>query len=61
MSTEQAWQSVQQLLVMMRQYGGSDMFITAEFSPAIKQDEKPYRCRSKLSPRISAALWCCRP
>ena len=40
MSTEQAWQSVQQLLVMMRQCGGSDMFITAEFSPAIKQDGK---------------------
>lgn len=40
MSIDQAWQSVQQLLVMMRQRGGSDMFITADYSPAIKQDGK---------------------
>lgn len=40
MSIDQAWQSVQQLLAMMRQRGGSDMFITADYSPAIKQDGK---------------------
>ena len=40
MSIDQAWQSVQQLLAMMRQCGGSDMFITADFSPAIKRDGK---------------------
>ncbi|MEK0435330.1 MAG: hypothetical protein RL369_1379, partial [Pseudomonadota bacterium] len=31
---------MQQLLAMMRQRGGSDMFITADYSPAIKQDGK---------------------
>ena len=40
MSIDQAWQSVQQLLAMMCQRGGSDMFITADYSPAIKQDGK---------------------
>jgi len=40
MTIDQAWQSVQQLLAMMRQRGGSDMFITADYSPAIKQDGK---------------------
>ena len=40
MAIDQAWQSVQQLLAMMRQCGGSDMFITADFSPAIKRDGK---------------------
>ena len=40
MSIDQAWQSVQQLLAMMRQRGSSDMFITADYSPAIKQDGK---------------------
>jgi twitching motility protein PilU len=38
MDTHQAWQSVQQLLTVMHQRGGSDMFITAGFSPAIKLD-----------------------
>jgi twitching motility protein PilU len=40
MTVDQAWQSVQQLLATMRQRGGSDMFITADYSPAIKQDGK---------------------
>ena len=38
MTIDQAWQSVQQLLATMRQCRGSDMFITADYSPAIKQD-----------------------
>ncbi|MFM8246326.1 MAG: PilT/PilU family type 4a pilus ATPase [Burkholderiaceae bacterium] len=40
MTVDQAWQSVQQLLATMRQRGASDMFITADYSPAIKQDGK---------------------
>jgi len=40
MTVDQAWQSVQQLLATMRQRGGSDMFITTDYSPAIKQDGK---------------------
>jgi len=40
MTVDQAWQSVQQLLATKRQRGGSDMFITTDYSPAIKQDGK---------------------
>ena len=57
MSTDQAWQSVQQLLAIMRQQGGSDMFITAGFAPAIKLDGKMTAISQQLiSPELSRAL-----
>jgi twitching motility protein PilU len=57
MNTNQAWQSVQQLLTVMRQRGGSDMFITAGFSPAIKFDGKMDQISQQvISPEMSRAL-----
>lgn len=57
MNTNQAWQSVQQLLMVMRQRGGSDMFITAGFSPAIKLDGKMDQISQQvISPELSRAL-----
>lgn len=57
MSIDQAWQSVQQLLAIMRQQGGSDMFITAGFAPAIKQDGKMTAISQQvISPELSRAL-----
>ncbi|NDC08336.1 MAG: PilT/PilU family type 4a pilus ATPase [Oxalobacteraceae bacterium] len=57
MNTNQAWQSVQQLLTVMRQRGGSDMFITAGFSPAIKLDGKMDQISQQvISPEMSRAL-----
>jgi twitching motility protein PilU len=57
MNTNQAWQSVQQLLAVMRQRGGSDMFITAGFSPAIKLDGKMDQISQQvISPELSRAL-----
>lgn len=57
MNTNQAWQSVQQLLTVMRQRGGSDMFITAGFSPAIKLDGKMDQISQQvISPELSRAL-----
>ncbi len=38
MEREQAIKLVQQLLTLMKQKGGSDLFITAGFPPAIKLD-----------------------
>lgn len=53
----QAWQSVQQLLTVMRQRGGSDMFITAGFSPAIKLDGKMSQISQQvISAELSRAL-----
>ena len=40
MEREQAWRDVSHLLRMMRSQGGSDMFITAGYAPAIKIDGK---------------------
>ncbi len=57
MNTHQAWQSVQQLLTVMRQRGGSDMFITAGFSPAIKLDGKMSQISQQIiSAELSRAL-----
>ena len=57
MDTHQAWQSVQQLLTVMRQRGGSDMFITAGFSPAIKLDGKmSHISQQVISAELSRAL-----
>jgi twitching motility protein PilU len=57
MDTNQAWQSVQQLLTVMRQRGGSDMFITAGFSPAIKLDGKmSHISQQVISAELSRAL-----
>ena len=57
MDTDQAWQSVQQLLTVMRQRGGSDMFITAGFSPAIKLDGKMSQISQQvISAELSRAL-----
>lgn len=57
MDTHQAWQSVQQLLTVMRQRGGSDMFITAGFSPAIKLDGKMSQISQQvISAELSRAL-----
>lgn len=57
MNTNQAWQSVQQLLTVMRQRGGSDMFITAGFSPAIKLDGKMSQISQQIiSSDLSRAL-----
>ena len=57
MDTNQAWQSVQQLLTVMRQRGGSDMFITAGFSPAIKLDGKMSQISQQvISAELSRAL-----
>ncbi len=57
MNTNQAWQSVQQLLAVMRQRGGSDMFITAGFSPAIKLDGKMSQISQQIiSSELSRAL-----
>ena len=57
MNTNQAWQSVQQLLTVMRQRGGSDMFITAGFSPAIKLDGKMSQISQQvISAELSRAL-----
>ena len=57
MNTHQAWQSVKQLLTVMRQRGGSDMFITAGFSPAIKLDGKMSQISQQvISAELSRAL-----
>ncbi|MCE2832177.1 MAG: PilT/PilU family type 4a pilus ATPase [Oxalobacteraceae bacterium] len=57
MNTHQAWQSVQQLLTVMRQRGGADMFITAGFSPAIKLDGKMSQISQQvISAELSRAL-----
>jgi twitching motility protein PilU len=57
MDTHQAWQSVQQLLTVMHQRGGSDMFITAGFSPAIKLDGKMSQISQQvISAELSRAL-----
>ena len=57
MNTHQAWQSVQHLLTVMRQRGGSDMFITAGFSPAIKLDGKMSQISQQvISAELSRAL-----
>ncbi len=40
MERDQAWRDVSHLLRMMRSQGGSDMFITAGYAPAIKIDGK---------------------
>ena len=57
MNTHQAWQSVQQLLTVMRQRSGSDMFITAGFSPAIKLDGKMSQISQQvISAELSRAL-----
>ena len=57
MDTHQAWQSVQQLLTVMRQRDGSDMFITAGFSPAIKLDGKMSQISQQvISAELSRAL-----
>jgi len=57
MEREQAIKLVQQLLTLMKQKNGSDLFITAGFPPAIKVDGQMTPVMDKpLSPEASAMI-----
>lgn len=57
MEREQAIKLIQQLLTVMKQRGGSDLFITAGFPPAVKLDGQMTPVMDKpLSPENSAML-----
>lgn len=57
MERDQAIKLIQQLLTLMKQKGGSDLFITAGFPPAIKLDGAMTPVMDKpLSPENSAML-----
>ncbi|MEK6806932.1 MAG: PilT/PilU family type 4a pilus ATPase [Pseudomonadota bacterium] len=57
MEREQAVKLVQQLLTLMKQKGGSDLFITAGFPPAIKLDGQMTPVMDKpLIPEASAMI-----
>ena len=57
MEREQAIKLIQQLLTLMKQRGGSDLFITAGFPPAIKVDGNLTPVMDKaLSPENSAMI-----
>ncbi|MBI2383135.1 MAG: PilT/PilU family type 4a pilus ATPase [Gammaproteobacteria bacterium] len=57
MEREQAVKLVQQLLTLMKQKGGSDLFITAGFPPAIKLDGQMTPVMDKpLTPEAAAMI-----
>ena len=57
MEREQAIKLIQQLLTVMKQRGGSDLFITSGFPPAVKLDGQMTPVMDKaLSPENSAML-----
>ena len=57
MEREQAIKLIQQLLTLMKQKGGSDLFITAGFPPAIKLDGQMTPVMDKpLPPEASAMI-----
>ena len=57
MEREQAIKLIQQLLTVMKQRGGSDLFITAGFPPAVKLDGQMTPVMDKpLSPENSAMM-----
>lgn len=57
MEREQAVKLIQQLLTVMKQRGGSDLFITAGFPPAVKLDGQMTPVMDKpLSPENSAMM-----